>query len=44
MKKILQRIFICLLILTVAGVGTGIYWLTHDPEKAAEEATEELAE
>lgn len=37
MKKILQRIFICLLILIVAGVGTGIYWLTHDPEKAAEE-------
>lgn len=38
MKKILRRIFVCILILVVAGVGTGIYYFTYDPDKANENA------
>ncbi len=37
MKKILRRIFACILILIVAGVGGGIYWLTYDPDKATDD-------
>ena len=33
MKKILQRIFICVLVLLVAGIGAGIRYFTYDPEK-----------
>ena len=36
MKKILRRIFVCILILAVAGVGAGVYYFTYDPEKMAE--------
>lgn len=35
MKKILRRIFVCILVLIVGGVGAGIYWLTYDPNKAS---------
>lgn len=35
MKKILRRIFVCILILVVATVGGGIYYFTYDPEKSA---------
>ena len=37
MKKILQRIFICVLVLLVAGIAAGVRYFTYDPDKATEE-------
>ncbi len=37
MKKILQRIFICVLVLLVAGIATAVRYFTYDPDKATDE-------
>lgn len=36
MKKILRRIFICVLVLLVAGIAAGVRYFTYDPNKADE--------
>lgn len=32
MKKILRRIFLCILVVVVICVGVGVYWFTHEPD------------
>ncbi len=39
MKKILRRIFLCLLVVVVVAVGVGVYWFTHEPEEPSEAGT-----
>lgn len=39
MKKILRRIFLCLLIFIVVCAGVGVYWFTHEPEEPSEGGT-----
>ncbi len=33
MKKILRRIFLCLLVVIVVCAGVGVYWFTHEPDR-----------
>ncbi len=39
MKKILRRIFLCLLVVIVVCAGVGVYWFTHEPEEPSDADT-----
>lgn len=39
MKKIIRRIFLCLLVVIVVAAGVGVYWFTHEPTEPSEAGT-----